>query len=212
METFALTKGEYFGTNDFTGCGISVFDGKLYYPVEKSHNIIDKEISKKAKEVIVILDISNNGTKKEIRFLVDGKESKSSDVSEHLKGNCLFPAICLLYKTQQVTTVPIDQIEIRTPEIENLIKEYQQIVKEKQQLQFKSSEWYAQFQSEISSLSFQLQREKQKNSDLEKENEQLKQQQQQLSSSEIAQLQKDLADALQKITALSSQLQREEEK
>jgi hypothetical protein len=38
----------------------------------------------------------------------------------------LFPAICLCDITQQVTTIPIDQIKTRTPEIESLIKEYQQ--------------------------------------------------------------------------------------
>ncbi len=81
---------------------------------------------KKAKEIIVILEISNNGKKKEIRFLVDGNESKSTDVSEHLNGDRLFPALCLGIKDQQITTIPIDQIKTRNPEIENLIKEYQE--------------------------------------------------------------------------------------
>jgi hypothetical protein len=38
----------------------------------------------------------------------------------------LFPAIVLGDKDQQITTIPIDQIKTRTPEIEDLIKEYQQ--------------------------------------------------------------------------------------
>jgi hypothetical protein len=62
-------------------------DGDLYYPVEKSHNIIDDTISKKAKEIIVILTISNNGKNKEIRFFCDGKESKLTDVSKFLEGD-----------------------------------------------------------------------------------------------------------------------------
>ena len=53
----------------------------------------------------------------------DGKESKSTDVSEYLNGDRLFPAICLLEKNQQITTIPIEQIEIRTPEIERLLCE-----------------------------------------------------------------------------------------
>ncbi len=127
METFDSNTTAYFGSKEgFTGCGIRLHDGTLFYPVDKNHNIIDWNSSRKAKEIIVILTISNNGTKKEIRFLVDGHETKSTDVSEHLQGDFLFPAICLYIHNQQFTTIPIDQIEIRTPEIDELIKEYQQ--------------------------------------------------------------------------------------
>ena len=126
METFDSTKEAYFGSKDFTGCGMRLYSGGLFYPVEKYHDIIDGKITHKATEFIVILTISNNGEKKEIRFLCDGNESKSSDVSEHLKGYVLFPAICLWDKDQQITTISIDEIKTRTPEIKNLIKEYQQ--------------------------------------------------------------------------------------
>jgi hypothetical protein len=126
METIDSSMYTCFGNNGFTGCGIHLNQGCLLYPAGKSHNIIAQEISKKAKEIIVILTISNNGMKKEIRFLCDGKETESSDVSKHIKGDLLFPAICMMEKGQRVTTIPIDQIKTRTPEIENLIKEYQQ--------------------------------------------------------------------------------------
>jgi hypothetical protein len=126
LETFDSNNFAYFGYNGFTGCGINLYDGQLCYPVDNCHIIFDEEISKKAKEIIAILTVSNNGTKKEIRFLCDGNESQSSDVSEILEGDFLFPAICLCNKNQQITTIPIDRIKTRTPEIENLIKEYQQ--------------------------------------------------------------------------------------
>jgi hypothetical protein len=126
METFDSKKEAYFGFNDFTGCGLRLDKGDLRYPINKSHNIIDKTISEKAAEIIVILTISNNGTKKEIRFLCDGNETATSDVSEILNGDRLFPAISSFWKNQPVTTIPIDQIETRTPEIENFIKEYLQ--------------------------------------------------------------------------------------
>jgi hypothetical protein len=126
LDTFDSTKEAYFGWNGFTGCGIYLFHGDLRYPVNKWHKIIDKELAQKAKEIIVILTISNNGTKKEIRFLCDGNVSQSSDVSEHLQGDRLFPAISLYYPNQQITTIPIDQIKTRTPEIDELIKEYQE--------------------------------------------------------------------------------------
>ncbi len=96
------------------------------YPVQQVRSIIDKEISQRPKEIIAILTIGENGKKKEIQFFVNGKASKSTDASEYLKGDLLFPTIILGNPKQQVTTIPIDQIKTRTPEIENLIKEYQQ--------------------------------------------------------------------------------------
>jgi hypothetical protein len=126
METFDSSKNAYFGGSDFTGCGLNFYDGSLWYPVDNNESIIDQGICEKATEIIIILTISNNGKKKEIRFLFDGKESKSFDVSEYLKEDLLFPTIILGNPKQQLTTIPIDQIKTRTPEIENLIKEYQQ--------------------------------------------------------------------------------------
>ena len=145
--------------------------------IDKFHNVINKEISKKAKEIIVILTTSNNGKKKEIRFLCDGEETKSSDVSEHLKGDRLFPAICLYWKDQQVTTITIDQIKIRTPEIEELIKESQE-----------------------------------QNNNINKNNRKNNLDSNQSAGDAVAsaasnQLQKELDEALQKVAALSSQLQ-----
>ncbi len=123
METFDSKKYASFHSKAFTGCGIGLCTGNVFYPVLKQHDIMDSEICEKAKEIIVILTISNNGTKKDIRFLVDGNESKSSDVSEYLKEDFVFPAICLCNKNQQVTTIPIDEIEIRTAAVERLLRE-----------------------------------------------------------------------------------------
>ena len=100
--------------------------GYLRYPVDQAHKISSKEISRKAREIIVILTISNNGKKKLIRFLRDGNDSMISDVSEYLKGDRLFPAVVLSERNQQITTIPIDQIKKRTLDINQFIKEYQQ--------------------------------------------------------------------------------------
>ncbi len=105
METFDSKKTANFGHNGFTGCGIFSCGGDLFYPVNKQHSIINEEISQKAKEFIVILTISENGSKKEIRFLCDGHETESYNVSEILKGDRLFPAICLQETNEQVTTI-----------------------------------------------------------------------------------------------------------
>ena len=94
-ETFDSNKKAFLGHKGVNGCGMFLLGGSLYYPVGKYHNIIDGTISNKAKEIIVILIVSNNGKKKEIRFLCDGHESKSFDVSDILEGDRIFPAICL---------------------------------------------------------------------------------------------------------------------
>jgi hypothetical protein len=186
VETFDSNKQASFGYNGFTGTGISLDSGNLWYPVGKHHKIINDEVSKQAKEIIAVLDVSNNGTKKEIRFLVDGNETKSTDVSEHLKGSRVFLTICLFEQNQKVTTIPIDQIQNKTPEIENLIKEYQQQGKTNNQsggaFASSTSTEMIQLQRElaeelqkIADLSSQLQQEKQKSSDLEKEIQRVKQ-------------------------------------
>jgi hypothetical protein len=113
-----------------------LYGGDLWHPVDKYQNIIDEEISQKSKEIIVILTISNNGKKKEIRFLCDGNETKSTDVSEILKGDrlypaivlghkndLLFPAVCLYAANHLVETIPLVEIEIRTPAVERLFCE-----------------------------------------------------------------------------------------
>jgi hypothetical protein len=191
MDTFDSNTTAYFGSKDF-GCGLLVGIGYLYSPVNKNHNIINKEISKKAKEIIAVLTVSNNGKKKEIRFFCDGKESKSTDVSEHLNGDLVFPAICLRGKNDQVTTISIDQIQTRTPAIENLTKEYQQQKNNQNNTQSgvgavasSSSAAMIQLQKELiaalqknAALSSQLQEQKQKSSDLENEFQKLKEQNQ----------------------------------
>jgi hypothetical protein len=68
LETFDSDKDAHFGWNGFTGTGLYSFSGDLCYPVDKDHNIIDKEISQNAEEIISILTISDNGAKKEIRW------------------------------------------------------------------------------------------------------------------------------------------------
>ncbi len=209
METFDSTKESGFGKNGFTGCGISLYDGNVWYPVQKHHDFIDNKFSRKAKEIIVILTISNNGAKKEIKFLCDGNESKSSDVSEHLQGDFLFPAICLGEKNQ-VTTIPIDQIKTRTPEIENFIKEYQQ-----QQQKNKNNNQSGGAVASSSSAMIQLQKELdealQKNAALSAQLQQEKQQheaEKKKSKENYDQLQRE-KNLLQQETQKSSDLEKE---
>jgi hypothetical protein len=105
---------------------MNLYNGCLYYPVENHHKVINHDISFSVKEIISILTISYNGKKREIRFLCDGNETKSSDVSVHWKGDRLCPAISQYWKNQRITTIPIDEIKTRTPEIDELIEEYQE--------------------------------------------------------------------------------------
>jgi hypothetical protein len=126
LETCDSTKVAFFGFAETATCGLYLLTGALHYPIDVREIIIDEKITRVAKEIIVILEISDHGAKKEIRFLVDGHESKSTDVSQILKEDLLFPVLCLHWKDQRVTTIPIDQIKTRTPEITDLIYENQQ--------------------------------------------------------------------------------------
>ena len=56
FEKFDLSKQVYFGYNDFSGCGLQLYNGQLYLPNDKQRKIIDEKKSIKAKEIIVILD------------------------------------------------------------------------------------------------------------------------------------------------------------
>jgi hypothetical protein len=173
--------------NCFAVCGLNKNSGFFHLPRERYHKIIDMETVQAAQEIVVILNISNNGEKKEIRFLCDGSESKTEDVSEYLKGDLLFPAFILAARNQQITTISIDQIQKRTPEIDELINELEH-------QRFRSTDFFVQVRNEISSLSSQLQQEQQKakeqdqllqqeqqkNLDLQRENQQLKQENEQL--------------------------------
>jgi hypothetical protein len=112
-ETFDSKKVAHFGWNGFTGCGISLYSGNLSYPGSDWHNIIDRTISRNAKEIIVILTISNNGTKKEIQVLCDGIKTESTDVSRILKGDFLFPAISLFWKGQSLRCIQYTRKAVR---------------------------------------------------------------------------------------------------
>jgi hypothetical protein len=224
METFDSESEAYFGYNDFTGCGINLYNGNIWYPVEKNHNIIDRGISLNAKEIIVILTISNNGTKKEIRFFLDGKQSESTDVSEYFKGALSFPVIVFSEKNQQVTTIPIDEIKTRTPEIESMIKEHQQQNNQSGGAVASSSSSAAMIQlqkeldealQKIAALSSQLQQEKQQHEKQSKEKDnQLQQKELQLQQKDAFCQQKDyqLQQEKQKLKEKDDQLQQEKRK
>jgi hypothetical protein len=127
LKKFDSKTKAFFGYNGFKGCGLNLLTGKLFFPGTTNgfpyRNVIKQKISDKAKEIIVILTTSNNGTKKEIRFLCDGKESKSAAASNHLRGEKIYPAFCLHHQNQQVTTIPIQEITKRTPAVEVLLRE-----------------------------------------------------------------------------------------
>jgi hypothetical protein len=122
LESFDSSKQACFGLSfGFPGVGLCLSNGAVHLTVRATNEeidsqkenpqVIDKELSKHAKEVVVILETGNYGLKKDICFLCDGNESKSTDVAKFLRENQLFPAISLFFKTQQVTAIPIDQIK-----------------------------------------------------------------------------------------------------
>jgi hypothetical protein len=123
LETFGSERLANFAWNNFDSCGLHIATGFLFYPRTKLQKVIDFEISRSAKEFVIILTISNNGKKKEMQFICDGIESKSSDVTKILKGDRFFPAVSSAFQQQQITTITLNQLEIRTSVVERLLCE-----------------------------------------------------------------------------------------
>jgi hypothetical protein len=65
-ETFDSNAEGYFGLENFTGAGLNLSSGNLTFPIQNTSKIMNEDLSKTAKEIIVILTISNNGAKKEV--------------------------------------------------------------------------------------------------------------------------------------------------
>ncbi len=73
-----------------------------------------------------------------------------------MKGDRLFAAVSLSSRNQQITTIPIDQLEIRSAEIEDLIQDLQQ---QQQQQTQKQSVGAVASRSSSSAKILQLQKE-----------------------------------------------------
>jgi hypothetical protein len=146
------------------GCGISLIDGSLECQYGTCEGVIDSNISNDAKEIVVVLTISEMGAKRMIQFIVDGTPTRPEDVSENLEGEVLRFAICLYQSQQQVTTIPIDQVQKRTRYIESLILESQQQQKNKTYIQNVVAELAEERQKNVS-LAAQLQEERQKSAE-----------------------------------------------
>src|SRR3989338_8169708 len=109
MATFDSTKygspGDGLsGTSLSCGCGQRFPGGDDYL----------SSMTDEAKEIISILTISKNGTKKEVQWIVDGNECPVVDCTNAEKGfgngDEIFPCITFAFSGQQVTMIPFDQI------------------------------------------------------------------------------------------------------
>src|SRR3989338_2100903 len=117
--------GDEWAGHGFSGTSLFCFYGKRY---PGRVHYLDRNITADSKEIISILTISNNGTKKEVQWIVDGNEGPVQDCMNDKKGfgngDEIFPCLSLRSDDQQVTTIPFDQVKSRSPKIEQLLKEY----------------------------------------------------------------------------------------
>src|SRR3989338_7313916 len=118
MVTYDSTKSGTPG-GDMSGTSLSCYLGNRFPGAVK---YLPYEITRKAKEIISILIISNNGTKKEVQWIVDGNEGPVQDCTKEQKGfgNCndFFPCVSFGDGGMQVTMIPFDQVKSRSPKIE----------------------------------------------------------------------------------------------
>src|SRR3989338_5630569 len=104
-----------------------LFGGNGLDDINWSQNYLDANITNKAKEVITIFTISNNGAKKEIQFIVDGNEGPVHECDKkHFEngGDVIFPVATLEKVDQKLKFIPFDQVKSRSPKIDELMKEF----------------------------------------------------------------------------------------
>lgn len=111
-----FTGGKLFG-----GAGDSSTEwSKVYFP---------SSITLKAKEIIAILTISENGRTKEIQFICDGNdgaavELANTDFENENGGSQIFPTVSIYNKRQKLSMIPFNQVKFRSPRIDELMKEF----------------------------------------------------------------------------------------
>jgi hypothetical protein len=129
-----FTSNETFDLKScLAGFSLDLFYGRLQSTSEASPSIlgvIAPYESYDSQEIILILKTSDNGRKKEIRFLyrrgTTVHTTGAYNVSSCLPGDECFLAIWFSNYNVQITTITIEEIEIRNPEIELFIKDYQE--------------------------------------------------------------------------------------
>jgi len=87
-------------------------------------------ITLKAKEIISILTISNEGAKKEVQFIIDGHEGPVHECDKkHFEngGNQIFPVVTLFSKDQKLEFISLDQVKYRSPKIAELMNEFNKL-------------------------------------------------------------------------------------
>lgn len=119
--THPSNQSGYPGWNGMTGTALFGYDGSRYHG---DVPYLTSNITRKAKEIISILTISNNGAKKEIQWIVDGNDGPVHDCTkDYGNGNEIFPVVCLCRKRDHIRMIPFDQVKSTSPRIEELKKE-----------------------------------------------------------------------------------------
>ena len=105
----------------------SLWGGNGVDDTQWQQKYLDRNIAKKAKEIISILKISNNGATKSVQFIVDGNEGPVHECArEHFEngGNEIFLVVTLYHKDQKLEFISFDKVKSRSPTIDALMKEF----------------------------------------------------------------------------------------
>jgi hypothetical protein len=131
----AAASNEMFGITTAQSTSSWLVDGIALYVVNGSQypsggNIIGANISTVAKEIVVVFTVSNNGAKKEIKFIVDGNSSTTQDVTANFNNAAqVFSAVVTYEINNKITSISFSQLVTRTGEIATLMKEYEESLK-----------------------------------------------------------------------------------
>lgn len=124
------------GVGDICGCCLWLHTGDLHGGNGDNEQgwkrpYLSPKITQKAKEVVLLLTISNNkNNKKEVKrsvqFIVDGFEGPEWELApdvfddEKYGGNEIFATVSLAYKGQLVEYIPVNQVRFRSPKLDRV--------------------------------------------------------------------------------------------
>jgi hypothetical protein len=133
MATFDSSKNGCPSDNGMSGVAFTSHAGCLVggngdNPSHWKENYLPTAISRKAKEIVAIFTISQNGKKKFVQFVVDGNEGKSvqcrDDTFEN-GGNQIFPVVSMHFARDKITFIPFHQVQSNSPRIGALDIEFE---------------------------------------------------------------------------------------
>lgn len=122
----------YPGARGLNGSGLFISDGRLFGGdgTQWSKEYFPSEITRNSKEIIAILTVSENGTRRSIQFVADGNEGpvvelKRSDFENRYGSDEIFAVVNFRDRDQKIQIIPFHEVKSRSSKIDQLMREFE---------------------------------------------------------------------------------------